>query len=323
MALCSVGGVKLFGLHAKVFIKGDGSGDVLNGQNQMIERLDLHSRFPLRVLLRSVHNMHEAIGRTQTLSCQLDPARSQALHRVLGCDGPPPVPGDALPPFWHQIYFWDPLPAENLGRDGHTAKGGFIPDLGLPRRMWAGGELLFHAPIEIGKPAVKTSTIESVTVKQGRSGRLGFCTIRHEITQGGDVLLTDRQNLVFKADPDPARPPLPPPSAPKEAEIEETERFDSTLLFRYSALTLNGHRIHYDLDYARNIEGYPGLVVHGPLIAQKLIMMAEQLRGPLKKFTYRATAPLFAHEKARFCMMNDRLWAAGPDGRLSMTATCY
>ncbi|WP_127901942.1 FAS1-like dehydratase domain-containing protein [Solirhodobacter olei] len=245
---------------------------------------------------------------------RMDPARAAALAAALGFDW---QPDDPLPPFFHQAYFWQPRPEAELGRDGHSARGGLIPDLGLPRRMWAGGRLLFHAPLRPGLPARRATRVEGATRKTGRSGPLAFVTLRHDITQRGMVCVSEWQDLVFRADPDPAAPTPEPPRAPDGAQAESRARFSTTTLFRYSALTFNGHRIHYDLDYCREVEGYPGLVVHGPLLAQILMLMAP---GPLRSFRFRATAPLFHFEEARFCRAGKRLWVAGPDGRLCMEA---
>ena len=249
----------------------------------------------------------------------MDPARTNALHATLGLPGTAPQAGDALPPFWHQIYFWSPLPEDRLGHDGHTRLGvGLIPDLGLPQRMWAGGQLEFHAPVLIGKPAEKRSTVEKVESKEGRSGPLAFVTLRHEILQDGKLCVTEFQDLVFKT----VGKAAVPPAAPTDEDHSETRAFSPTTLFRYSALTMNGHRIHYDLDFCREEEGYPGLVVHGPLLAQKLMLMARDQLGTLNRFTFRATAPLFHGQQTTFCWRNDgTLWVRGDDGRQCMTAT--
>lgn len=263
--------------------------------------------------------MHEFVGRTQTLSDVLDPARANALHATLGLSGAAPQAGDELPPFWHQIYFWRPLPEGQLGHDGHTRLGtGLIPDLGLPQRMWAGGQLEFREPVRIGEAAEKRSTVEKVETKEGRSGPLAFVTLRHEILQGGKLCVTEVQDLVFKT----VGKGAIPPTAPTDEDHSETHSFSSTTLFRYSALTMNGHRIHYDLDFCREEEGYPGLVVHGPLLAQKLMLMARDRLGMLNRFTFRATAPLFHGQRATFCWRPDgTLWVRGDDGRQRMTAT--
>ncbi|MFC2966969.1 FAS1-like dehydratase domain-containing protein [Acidimangrovimonas pyrenivorans] len=261
--------------------------------------------------------MHPSVGTSLTTTDPLDPARAQAFCATLGLPYDPAAP---LPPFAHQVYFWTALPEAELGRDGHPKTGGFIPDLGLPRRMWAGGRLAFHAPLFAGRPALRVTTIEAVTEKSGRTGPLAFVTLRHEISQDGQTCLTEWQDLVYREDPAPGAPQPVPPEAPVEAEQSLKRAFSTTTLFRYSALTFNGHRIHYDLDYCREVEGYPGLIVHGPLLAQVLMLMAEEHLGSLSGFRFRATAPLFHFEQARFARRGNRLWVAGPDGRQCMAA---
>ncbi len=249
----------------------------------------------------------------------MDPDRARALAVTLGVE--PPLTGDALPPFFHQVYFWDPHPSDRLGRDGHPKVGqGPIPDLGLPRRMWAGGRLAFHAALRAGTPAEKVTTCLRTERKTGRSGPLGFVTLRHEISQDGTLCVVEEQDLVYREDPDPAAPKPVPPTARTDETVAETRGFDSTQLFRYSALTFNGHRIHYDEDYARRVEGYDGLVVHGPLLAQYLMLLADRQPGGLRRFEFRATAPLMHHERAAFCRADDVLWVRGPDGRQCMAA---
>ncbi|MBN2907124.1 MAG: MaoC family dehydratase N-terminal domain-containing protein [Rhodobacteraceae bacterium] len=263
--------------------------------------------------------MDRTTARTQTTTDAMDPARAAALHAALALDGPPPGAGDPLAPFFHQVYFWDARPPAELGRDGHPAIGGFIPDLGLPRRMWAGGRLSFHAPLRAGIPAHKTTTIHAVTRKQGRTGPLAFVTLRHRVTQGGQPCVTEDQDLVYRADPAPGTPPPTPPRDTATAQDSQTLAFSPTLLFRYSALTFNGHRIHYDRDYCRTVEGYDGLVVHGPLLAQ-LMMLRAAARAPLTGFSFRAHAPLLDHEVATLCRADNRLWVRGPQDRLCMSA---
>lgn len=255
-------------------------------------------------------------------SCQsdlLDPARATAFLAALGEDSGI-EPGDVLPPFFHQLYFWDPQPPARLGRDGHPKVGGLIPDMGLPRRMWAGGRLQFEKPLRAGHPAERRSTCDAQKRKTGRSGPLGFVTLRHEIWQDGMLCVTEWQDLVYREDTD-ARAPKPvPPVARLDAETARGMGFSTTLLFRYSALTMNGHRIHYDLDYAREVEGYGGLVVHGPLLAQLLMLVAEDELGPLRAFQFRATDPLLHFEEATLCRAGTALWVRGPDGRQCMEA---
>ncbi|MDQ2089864.1 FAS1-like dehydratase domain-containing protein [Marimonas arenosa] len=250
----------------------------------------------------------------------LDPARARALQAALGL-APDLEAGRALPPFFHQLYFWEARPPEELGRDGHPRTGiGLIPDMSLPRRMWAGGRLTFHSALIAGQTAEKTSVVLSATRKQGRTGPLAFVTLQHDIRQQGALCLTEEQDLVYREDPSPEQTAPAPPMAPTDEDSAHTRSFDTTLLFRYSALTFNGHRIHYDLDYAREVEGYDGLVTHGPLLAQLLMLMAEEELGQLGAFAFRATAPLTHVEPATFCRKGSTLWVRGPDGRQCMTA---
>ncbi len=247
----------------------------------------------------------------------MDPARARALQATLGRDVTIEA-GGPLPPFFHHIYFWDPQPPENLGRDGHPAVGGFVPDMGLPRRMWAAGRLLFHAPLLAGVVAEKTSSIDGVTRKTGRSGPLAFVRIRHDIRQRGTVALTEWQDLVYREDGAAA---AERPDARTDEDHAEAAQFDSTLLFRYSALTFNGHRIHYDRPYAKRVEKYDDLVVHGPLLAQVLMLMGEERLGrPMSEVTYRATAPLMLPHSATLCWKEGAAWVRGPAGEQCMVA---
>lgn len=258
-------------------------------------------------------------GQLPILTDSFDPARALALQTLLG-EKPSIRAGDPLPPFFHQIYFWDPQPARALGRDGHPRVGGVIPDLGLPRRMWAGGRLHFSQPLRAGQAADKTTSVERTSKKSGRSGPLGFVTLRHEVIQNGTLCLTEWQDLVYREDPDPSAPKPVPPIARSDEEETREVHFDTTMLFRYSALTFNGHRIHYDLDYAQKVEGYDGLVVHAPLLAQLLMTWATQRSGPLREFRFRATAPLLHVETAMLCAAGDEMWVRAPDGRQCMEA---
>ena len=246
------------------------------------------------------------------------------MHAVLGRDGPVPEVGDPLPHFWHWTQFWTISAADGLGRDGHPKVGGFIPDMGLPRRMWAGGSLEFLEPLRVGAEAKRVSTIANVVRKDGRSGPLAFVTVAHVISSGGTVCVKERQDLVYREDVDPDAPPVAITSAPVDEHVKRVHSVTTTDLFRYSALTFNGHRIHYDLDYARDVEGYPGLVTHGPLLAQWLIALAERELSHLARFSFRAVAPVFHFEVVEVCAKRAgeglEMWVRGPDGRLAMTA---
>lgn len=256
---------------------------------------------------------------TQILTDVADPARIQALNAVLG------LTDKVAHPFAHHVFFWDVRMADDLGTDGHPKVGGLIPDMGLPRRMWAGGQLSFAAPLIPGRSLEKRSSVVKSTHKTGRSGPLGFVTLRHDIFQDGALCVTEHQDLVYRApfDPTQRRPVLP--TAPQNATLTRTHRFTTTELFRYSALTHNGHRIHYDRDYAIAAEGYAGIVVHGPLLAQYLMLMAEAQLGHLTQFSFRATSPLMDTEEATFCAAPSQtglcMWVKGPDGRQCMEAS--
>lgn len=254
---------------------------------------------------------------SQTSTDPMDPARARALQATLG-EEPVIATGDPLPPFGHQIYFWDPQPPAQLGRDGHPATGGLIPDLGLPRRMWAAGRLVFHRPLLAGVRAERITRIDGVTRKDGRSGPLAFVRLRHDIRQRQALALTEWQDLVYRPDRGDAADPAPP-QAPTDEAVSEALTTDSTLLFRYSALTFNGHRIHYDADYARQVEGYAGPVVHGPLLVHLMLRLAMRAQGTLRQFDYRATSPLIMAEGATLCWRDGATWVRAADGRLCIS----
>lgn len=263
--------------------------------------------------------MQPAQTNSTSQSDVMDPARANAMRVTMG-QAPDFKPGDALPPFFHQLYFWTPAPPAELGRDGHIKVGGLIPDMGLPRRMWASGRLTFHAPLRVGIAAERRSCCEKAVRKEGRTGPLAFVTLRHDVYQDGTLCVTEWQDLVYREDPSPDAVKPVPPQAREDEDTSEEVSFTSTQLFRYSALTFNGHRIHYDLDYARDVEGYAGLVVHGPLLAQALMLKAEAELGPLDGFDFRATSPLMHFETATLCRHGRDLWVRGSDGRQCMQA---
>lgn len=249
--------------------------------------------------------------------------------------GPPLAEGDALPPLWHWLYFLEGLPPGELGRDGHPARGGFLPPVPLPNRMWGGGALRFEAPLPVGAPIEKRSAVQSVEHKTGRSGELVFVTVAHEVFAGGRRCVHETQDLVYKA-AHAAHGAAAAAPEPAPTDATHTRRWtpDATELFRYSALTFNGHRIHYDADYCRQIEGYADLVVHGPLIATRLAALAAEVLGvPPTRFSYRArrpvlrgTAVILAARPASAGWAGSAgvsrvtLWAALPDGSLAMQA---
>ena len=229
------------------------------------------------------------VGRSETRADEVTPGQVRGMAATLGV----PQPEGALPPLWHWMLFADWAPGSLLGEDGHPRRGGFLPPLhDLPRRMWAGSRVAFHAPLRVGEAVERRSTILSVTEKAGGSGRLVFVTVRHEIGGPGGPVLTEEQDLVYRGTEGEAVKPGEP-APPVDAVAAREVRPDPVLLFRYSALTGNGHRIHYDADYVRGVEGYPGLVVHGPLQATWMAMLAAEL-GPLGRFSFRGRRPAFA-----------------------------
>jgi len=234
---------------------------------------------------------------------------------------------EPLRPLWHWLYF---LPGErqsNIGPDGHPRRGGFLPPVSLPRRMWAGGRLKFLKPLQPGAAIRRLSRIEGIDSKEGRSGALVFVKVAHEISDAGGVAIREEHDIVYRGMPVPGAPAAVPPRAPTDETFAREIVPDPVLLFRYSALTFNGHRIHYDRSYVTEEEGYPGLVVHGPLIATLLVEQL-QLAHPAAKvasFDFKAASPLFDTHPFTVCGKLEgstaHLWARGPEGQLAMQAT--
>jgi len=266
------------------------------------------------------------VGRGQTLEDTIDPCRARALQASLDDAGAPLDAGDPLPPLWHWMYFWTLAQGSTLGPDGHAARGGFLPPIDLPRRMWAGSRVTFNHPLPLGAAATRRSTIAGIRFKEGRSGQLAFVTVRHEVSAQGALCITDEQDIVYREAAKPGGKDAPGEDAPKDTTWTRRIDPDPVLLFRYSALTFNGHRIHYDQPYATGVEGYPGLIVHGPLLATLMVELAriEIPRTRIAQFQFRALSPIF--DTAPFTVAGrldeDKkgadLWIANPQGRLAM-----
>ncbi|PEQ13094.1 hypothetical protein B2G71_09760 [Novosphingobium sp. PC22D] len=263
------------------------------------------------------------IGRSQSATDTLEPARSNALKAALAEEGDGKA-GDPLPLLHHWLYFWDVRPPSGLGLDGHPAKGGFLPPVPLPRRMWAGGRLTFHKPLLLGARVEKTSTIVAVKEKTGRSGTLVFVTVRHQLDGGDGLAVSEEQDLVYR---EPAAGAVPATIAaePDESAWHREVDPDPVLLFRYSALTMNGHRIHYDRPYAIGEEAYPALVVQGPLQATLLMhLAARNLTAPVTGFEFRGQQPAFDGLPLHVCGEPEdggaRLWTQQGEAK-SMVAT--
>ncbi len=264
-------------------------------------------------------------GNTEQASERVDPARVAQLAGALGREVDT-EPGSILPALWHWILFQPVVAASATGADGHPARGGFLPPVELPRRMWAGSQLEYFTPLKLGEEAHRLSTVESVTPKQGRQGPLVFVRVRHDISNGrGELALREQQDIVYRELPGKATPTLTPYQPERPAAWECKIVPDPVLLFRYSALTFNAHRIHYDRNWATEEEGYPGLVVHGPLIATLLAELAA-LQLPevgFARLQFRGVSPLFDIRPFTLQGVSEEdgveLWALNSEGALAMS----
>ena len=266
------------------------------------------------------------IGRQEILHDTVTHFPVAALSATLDRGDADPVAGDPLPPLWHWLYFLPRARQSEIGPDGHPKRGGFLPPVPLPRRMWAGGRFTFHQPLRVGEPIRRTSEIADVSIKSGRSGNLVFVLVRHEVHGADGLAITEEHDIVYRDPPAPGESPPAARPAPSDAVWRRDIAPDDVLLFRYSALTFNGHRIHYDRRYVTGEEGYPGLIVHGPLIATLLVdLLRRNDPRPLANFRFRAVSPLFDIAPFAVCGRPGAdgtvaLWAQGADGRLAMEA---
>ena len=267
-------------------------------------------------------------GRTETSYGCIDATRANMLGAALvpGWSASRGAAETPLPPLWHWAAFHPSAPMEDLGTDGHVKLGtGFLPDFGLPRRMWAGGSLRFHAPLHLGEPLTRHSQITSVTEKHGKTGPMVLVTVTHHIEGNSGTAIEETQNIVYLHIPSSFRPPETVP-APETPDFDETVEMDPRRLFRYSAATFNGHRIHYDRDYTTSVERYPGLVVHGPLQATLLIEAATRHWGRSPdRFRYRGVYPMFDTHDLRVIGTRESagkmaLCTAAPAGHQGMQA---
>lgn len=267
------------------------------------------------------------VGRTQEMDDVIEPEHVANMAATLGLETSPHL-GDPLPPGWHWLFFNRFAPAHEVGEDGHTRRGGFLPPVTLPRRMWAGGRLNFPGAAKVGERVTRRSEILSVEHKSGRSGDLVFVTVKHRISGAAGLAIEEEHDIVYRSPPAPVAPAPKPVAAPTDARWTKTIRPDPVLLFRYSALTHNGHRIHYDWPYVTKVEGYPGLIVHGPLTSTLLLELVrrEVPDRRLAKYSFRAMAPLFDTAPYTVNGRPDaegtvKVWATGPAGELAMEAT--
>lgn len=275
-----------------------------------------------------IKHLQSWIGKTEVRRDVIAPFPANALAATLNRDDPVYEVGSDLPPLWHWLHFLQIFKLNEAGYDGHPALGGFLPPVPLPRRMWAGSRLRFLTLLKVGEAVTKTSTVVRVDHKAGRSGDLVFVTVRHVY---GDARIEEEHDIVYRdaPAPDAPAPDMPavvPVAAPDASDFAREVVPDPVLLFRYSALTFNGHRIHYDQPFCTGTEGYPGLVVHGPLLATLLLdLLRRQLPDAVvTDFTFRAMVPVF--DTAPFSVHGAafeggyRLWVRRADGALAMDA---
>jgi 3-methylfumaryl-CoA hydratase len=265
------------------------------------------------------------IGRTEARSDLLTSRLAEAFDATIDEEPRAYESGDAAPLGIHWCLGNPAVRASGLGRDGHPKREGFMPPMPLPRRMWAAGGLTFHAPLIVGLSATRQTTIAAIDFKTGRTGPLFFLELDHLYTQEGLTCVTERQTLVFREDPKPGETKGEGAAPAPAGEVVQTFTPDAVLLFRYSALTFNGHRIHYDADYAREVEGYAGPVVHGPLIATLLMRACARARPErLERLSFRGLSPSFAGEPLSVSLADGQgeLRAfAESEGRAVMSAT--
>jgi len=276
---------------------------------------------------QELEKLKEWIGQKES---DVDYVTVPAVHRLgatLDRDDPMPRMGDPLPVGWHQILFPRVVRHSQIGADGHPQRGDFLPPVPLPRRMFAGKRTTFHANLQVGDAVRRDSVIQDVTVKQGRTGTMVFVTVKTDLTSPRGLAITEEQDIVYREPPAPGAPPQPPQPAPGKAVWTRTVTPDPVMLFRYSALTFNGHRIHYDKPYVTQVEGYPDLVMNGGLTTLLVFELARaHARTPMHRITSRNVRALFVNQPITLGGepsangKTAKLWALNPDGALALTA---
>jgi 3-methylfumaryl-CoA hydratase len=278
-------------------------------------------------MTQDLEKLKEWIGRKES---DTDYVTVPAVHRLaatLDRDDPMPRTGDPLPIGWHQILFPRVVRHSQIGPDGHPQRGDFLPPVPLPRRMFAGKRTTFHADLQVGDAVRRDSVIKDVTVKQGRTGTMVFVTVKTDLTSPRGLAITEEQDIVYREPPAPGAPPQPPQPAPGKAVWTRTVTPDPVMLFRYSALTFNGHRIHYDKPYVTQVEGYPDLIMNGGLTTLLVFELARAHGpSPLRHITSRNVRALFVNQPITLGGepaaggKTAKLWALNPEGALALTA---
>jgi 3-methylfumaryl-CoA hydratase len=272
-------------------------------------------------------HLRQWIGRTSEATDVVTAQLTKGLRATLFQEIGDSITGETAPYTVHWCLGQPVFPQDQLGPDGHPTRGGFLPPVPLPRRMWAGGEVQFIDPLRVGDLVTRISKITDVALKSGSTGQLCFVSVEHSVSTPRGLAIKERQDIVYREiGGTPAAAPAKAGPPPPSAQHRETHVSDPVLLFRYSALTFNGHRIHYDRDYVTEVEGYPGLIFHGPLQAALLVEFAAKLRGKVPaKFSYRGVQPLF--EGSEFSVNADEsnggleLWTANAERQPTMKST--
>lgn len=274
-----------------------------------------------------IANLQQWVGRTETNCDTLHASHARRVAALLDHTTAPDA-GAPLPPLWHWFYFAPTTAQSRLGPDGHPERSGFMPPISLPSRMWAAGRLTFHRALRVGETVTRETEIASITEKTGRQGALIFLSLKHRHFDKGGLAIEEQQDIVYRDLSKTGQPAPDLDNSVPDADWRDCFVPDPTILFRYSALTFNAHRIHYDLPYATREEGYPGLVVQGPLTATLLMdrYLKHAGRQP-RSFSFRGRAPLFAGQRIQLCGRGGHddgvhtLWAEGPGGYTAMTAS--
>ena len=278
-------------------------------------------------MTQDLEKLKEWIGRKESA---VDYVTIPAVHRLaatLDRDDPFPKAGDPLPAGWHQILFPRVVRHSQIGPDGHPERGDFLPPVPLPRRMFAGKRTTFHESLRVGDEVHRESTIKEINIKQGRTGQMVFVTVNTDLTTARGLAITEEQDLVYREAAPGGTPPQPPQPAPGRAVWSRSVTPDPVMLFRYSALTFNGHRIHYDLPYVTQVEGYPGLVMNGGLTTLLVFELARtHASTPIRTISSRNVRALFVNQPITLAgepstdNKTAKLWALNPDGALALSA---
>ena len=275
-----------------------------------------------------LEHLKKWIGESETDTDYVTVPSVHRLSATLDRDDAQPQPGDVLPIGWHSILFPRVVRHSQIGPDGHPARGDFLPPVPLPRRMFAGKRTTFISALRLGDEVRRVSTIKDVTIKTGRTGQMVFVTVKTEIASPRGAAISEEQDIVYRQDPDKSAPPPPPQPAPGTAVWKQIVTPTQVMLFRYSALTFNGHRIHYDHPYVTGTEGYPGLVMNGGLTTLLAYELARtHAQSPIRFISSRNVRPMFVDRPISVCGepaadgKSATLWTQDDSGALSMSAT--